>query len=345
MTQVAVGFILALLVTTLEGAGPEPTQSRPPTLERNSTLSAVRTASVEGVVVSEESGVPVAGALVTLSLPKGAAEILRLTGELPDAIEPVTTDARGRFSLAGLRGGDYEWTVRYEGYIAENAGQIRVAPEQQVSNVVLRLTPYRPLQGLVRDEAGQPVADVPVQLLQFQAARRTSLSGKSLKVVATQTSRSDGSFQFDPLAPGDYLLTAASPLNSDGHLSAAVFSPVTLSATGTTPLDLTLAPERSYRIRGAINRDNSGKTPTVVEWTVSSRAPLNEDAGPSELRPQVSVNRATGELQASGLIPGVYIFQYEFAPGLCGRQTVIVPERGASGIVASSTSCNAASKP
>src|SRR5688572_10701406 len=107
--------------------------------------------TIEGVILSETSGEPIAGAEVRLGVfvgrgstptPPGVTEIT------PDAGSPVATGPDGRFSFKDVNAGTYRITAAADGFIRQEYGQktaygvgrpVYVAAGQVLKDVNLRL--------------------------------------------------------------------------------------------------------------------------------------------------------------------------------------------------------------
>ncbi len=97
--------------------------------------------------------------------------------------------------------------------------------------------------GVVRDATGRPMADVEVTIV-----------GRPLMAPRTTRSRADGEYHFAALAPGDYVLTFASP----EFASVARDAHVGLGFTLTLDATLTVAPQREeVVVEGALDRHSA----------------------------------------------------------------------------------------
>lgn len=86
---------------------------------------------IEGTVKTEKGGDPVADAKITLSLEN-----------VDTAPEPMMTDKKGKWSIVGLRGGEWEVVVEKEGYIPyRDIIDLSATGERQRSSVRLREIP------------------------------------------------------------------------------------------------------------------------------------------------------------------------------------------------------------
>jgi Carboxypeptidase regulatory-like domain len=160
--------------------------------------------SVEGTVVNSASGAPLRKASVWLeSQPGPGGTAHNLTTQ---------SDASGRFHFDNVEAGLYAVGARRDAYMNTQGrygvpAPFRVAEEQQVTDVVVKLVPLGVLSGHVFDEDGQPIPRANVTLLRyFYETGRTQLG------AAGGTLTNDlGEFEIINLPPGRYYLQAAGP--------------------------------------------------------------------------------------------------------------------------------------
>lgn len=121
-----------------------------------------------------------------------------------EADEPVETGSDGRFRLTAPRGRD--GMVRLEAtdwvFEGDRVDVVVAASQEDVDLGDLLLAPAAQLAGAVRDEAGQPVADVAVSLQR---------GGQLWAADRAQQSDAAGRFAFRGLVGGQYELVTASP--------------------------------------------------------------------------------------------------------------------------------------
>jgi 5-hydroxyisourate hydrolase-like protein (transthyretin family) len=321
----AAAFVLALMI----GTGPLQSQTRPVTFEGTITLPNRNTAkpgSVSGTVVSETTGLPLAGATVTISLRRESSLIALLSGEEPGALAaPVTTDERGRFSFQRVAPGSYELTAKKEGYLEELPGQtqnpsatwVRLTSDERVDNIKVSLILSSRLEGRVRTETGQPAAGVPVVLIQ---------SGPMNRVAQAKTS-DDGSYRLDGFPTGDYVLIAGSPMVAEGETARSFAGPITITTSDTVKSDLTLD-TKSYGIRGKLTLDLVNVPPASMDMTILSMAAPDTSPGPVAKAINILYSATTGAYDIPGLSPGLYritaLSTDPRADGLCAAEDVVV---------------------
>jgi uncharacterized surface anchored protein len=157
------------------------------TLERGGTL--------RGIVTAEESGAPIANAIVHLSLENGYSK------------RSEKTDENGAYEFNGLRNGTYYAVAEARGYLREwyseatardEATPIEVTTSSTVEGIDFTLTPIEQsgtgISGVVTDDStGLPIegATVAVMPLSFARPRRT-------------VTGADGTFELN-LQPGVYI--------------------------------------------------------------------------------------------------------------------------------------------
>jgi hypothetical protein len=133
--------------------------------------------SVEGTVVNSASGAPLRKASVWLeSQPGPGGTAHNLTTQ---------SDASGRFHLDSVEPGLYAVGAKRDAFMDPQGrygipAPFRVAEEQQVEGVVVKLVPLGVLSGHVFDEDGDPIPRANVTLLRyFYETGRTQLGAAS----------------------------------------------------------------------------------------------------------------------------------------------------------------------
>ena len=158
---------------------------------------------MRGQVVDAASGLPIRD--VELSLQDLHWE---------QAAEPVMPDSQGRFVFAGLAAGEYILSadsprtghVSYDELPDSGFVQtIRIKPEDREKSVVFRIVPRVAIEGMVRDELGDPVERALVTV-----NRPAWVNGRIVLQQVTAGNTDDrGRFRLGRLPPGGYVVCAA----------------------------------------------------------------------------------------------------------------------------------------
>ena len=169
-------------------------------LARPADLPAGNFATIEGHV-TDESGHPIRKAGLTLS-----------QGGTP--LKPpynAITDAEGKFSFDEITPGGYTLSVERAGYLAqpyrssprETRSTILLTAGQHLKEINVTLARAVTISGRVLDEAGDPVANVPVRL-----HRHTLQSGLGLTAMRFVNTDESGEYRVPDLSAGQYYLSA-----------------------------------------------------------------------------------------------------------------------------------------
>jgi hypothetical protein len=166
-------------------------------------------ASIEGVVVrSGGSKEPVEDARVELS---------GWIGQNPgDSVRrAVTTGKDGKFSFGDLDAGTYGLSITSNGYVRQyyplSRSRLNLGRGQKLSGIAVVMTPTGSVSGRIRDQGGEPAANVPVQLMKYAyddlGRRRLTPFGPS------RTDRTDdrGEYRLFYITPGTYYLYVGNP--------------------------------------------------------------------------------------------------------------------------------------
>jgi hypothetical protein len=162
---------------------------------------------LSGTVVDGVSSRPLAGVAVTLETQKWAA-----------AGDAVVSDAQGRFAFGGLPAGEYILSAEGAGFGTVRYGDgpdpgwvstVRVGGQAGNKSVVFRIVPRGAIEGVVRDEFGDPLERANVWVL-----RPLWRDGRAdLRNVGNKITDDRGRFRFGNLAPGSYTVCAAGNQN------------------------------------------------------------------------------------------------------------------------------------
>ena len=156
------------------------------------------TAVVFGQVTEADSNRPVAGAIVTLSIP--GAQPLR-----------VMADGQGRFGFRDLPKGRFNITTTRPGWSDGAYGRTRpggsalaitLADGERVSGVVVPMWRFASITGTVVDEQGEPIINTSVRVL-----KRQLVNGRVRLTPLSQDSTDDrGVYRIGMLEPGEYVV-------------------------------------------------------------------------------------------------------------------------------------------
>jgi protocatechuate 3,4-dioxygenase beta subunit len=278
---------------------------------------------LQGRVISSLQGQPVVNALVTLrELPS--------SGSGQPQVYVCQTGADGRFSIAAVAPGVYYIQPSKQGYesrppnrfaTAHDLPPVTVEAGKPLTGLEFRLIPDSVIAGKVLDADGDPVryAMVEVQEYAYVAGQ------KQLQTMRQAQTNDQGEYRIFYLAPGRYYVRAeATPRSSLRNVQvnqkvrgtmppstlAAAYYPGVADAARATELqaqaggeldgiDLTLAPEKRYTIRGRL--------PTV-DSAVPRRSVRVAERTEGQLRPQYSMampGRDSYEVRDIG--PGSYV--------------------------------------
>ena len=159
-----------------------------------------------GRVVEGESGTPVPGATVYLSLTNQPGP------------GPVLTSDDGYFVFASLPAGSFTVRASKPGWVAGAFGKRRpdeasgpdsrtidLGDGERLGDVTIRMWKFAAIEGQVVDEAGEPMVNVPVR-----AMRRAIVAGRIRYEVAPGLAPGNtddrGMFRISTLVPGDYIV-------------------------------------------------------------------------------------------------------------------------------------------
>jgi hypothetical protein len=229
-------LLLALLVAvngaSIAGQRPAGPVPRQPARAQNAVDPL--TASIQGRVVSADTGAPIRRAEVRAMNERNMSRL-------------VTTDGDGRFDLRDLPAGEYRLTASKTGYVSLSYGQrrpfeaaeaIKLAQGQKAAANLL-LPRAGAIGGRVVDEAGEPLAQTRVQAL-----RSRMVEGRRRLQPAGPIDLTDdtGAFRLYGLAPGEYYVSAtprepAEPIDAGGSAGRAFKSTMTTYYPGTGSLE------------------------------------------------------------------------------------------------------------
>jgi hypothetical protein len=167
-------------------------------------------------MVVDGNNQPIAG--VQVSLQGNARET---------AIDPQISDAQGRFAFGGLAAGEYSLWAEGSGLGSVPYGElpdsfrgseIHVGGNSGDKSVVFRIVPRGAIEGVVRDEFGDPMMRINVTL-----QRPAWREGRTTVTSWGQKSTDDrGRFRVGNLAPGTYIVCTGGGQNAAAPLTGPV---------------------------------------------------------------------------------------------------------------------------
>lgn len=282
-------------------------------------LHAQQSCVLGGIVVNLATKEPVSRAVVYARAQAGGGQ--RSAGAT------ATTDATGRFALAGLPPGRYNITAERSGFITSNYGARRpgraglaltLEAGKDIQDLILPIAPHGVIAGRVLDEEGEPAPGIPVQIstIGYQSGRKQFLR-------TTSASTNDlGEYRAYGFAPGKYYVSAVGASSIYANIIAQkapdedyvpVYYPRAIDPTAAVPLnitpgaqlrdiDLRLAKARTVTVRGHVTMEGmEGSTrPSVMLLPRNGMTPSNNVAG--------GVN-TEGEFELRGVTSGAYVLR------------------------------------
>jgi carboxypeptidase family protein len=225
------------------------------------------TASIQGRVTTADTGAPIRGAEVRLSMDGRFSRL-------------VTTNGEGRFEFRSLPAGDYRLTVSKTGFITLEYGQRR--PFETASTITLgegqsatgnvALIRGGAIFGRVLDEFGDPSVGTRVQVLR----NRAESGGRRLLPLGMADQTDDtGAFRIYGLPPGEYYVAASTglidavkrdpPVYYPGTMSFAEAQPITLGAGGEASADFQIIDvARAATVSGVVLTSSGAPAPGAM---------------------------------------------------------------------------------
>ena len=276
----------------------------PSVVQRDAPKPSSDTGGIAGIVVAADTHTPLADVFVTLR-PADELPTLRpgIQSEVYKSVPAgsVRTDAAGKFALVGIPPGRYRIvaepgptagkyvSTRFPDPALDDSAPIAVSANHVADGLVIPLPRGAVISGRIVDEAGNPIALVPVSAQELLPGERRR-SGLTMSMGATTRTDDNGAFRLFGLRSGEFVLAAQSPrqnpLGIDPGAPAAVASLQSAYYPGTTvlgdatririedgdeygPLTFTLPPVRLFTIR-ALVVDPNGEPATLVSVSLRS---------------------------------------------------------------------------
>src|ERR1700686_3151767 len=303
--------------------------------------SAHTTSSIAGTVIKEPGSQPLKKVLVQV-----VAENQKEGGNYT-----ASTDADGHFYIENVVTGRYRIFIERTGFVEVNGHGLKsdtnvftVQAGQSVEDLLFRMLPTAVIIGRITDEDGDPMPSVRVVAQKKKPGKSTRES------VGTEATNDLGEYRLAGLFPGQYWIVAMPPpdfrdyekqekwsageaqpdtryVNTyyPGTYDAMLASAVTLKAGDEMPVNFTLVPARTYRVRGIITGITAAQKPSVELFSKtgdSYRANANE-VGPD------------GQFEVRGVAPGSYGLRASAGTGsqsLVARQEISVVAADVEGL-------------
>jgi protocatechuate 3,4-dioxygenase beta subunit len=236
-----------------------------PTAERENKTSA----SIEGAVLKDPGDQPLKKATVQLVL-----------DEEGGSSYTAVSDSDGHFAISSLQPGRYRIFVERSGFIeVDKTGHrlpgtaLSLQAGQHVKDLQLRMLPAAVITGRVVDEDGDPMANVEVSVLHYGY----SSGHRELEQERSERTNDVGEFRIGGLISGRYFISAspapdfssAPPAKESaenisktdlgyvttyypGSADRSQATPLELHPGDEVPVDFTLVPARTFRVRGSV---------------------------------------------------------------------------------------------
>jgi len=273
---------------------------------------------IAGTVVKEPGSQPLKKVLVQV-----VAEDQKQGGNYS-----ATTDADGHFRIENVAPGRYRLFLEKTGLVEVNGRGLKadvnvftVQAGHAVEDLLFRMLPTAIISGRVTDEDGDPMSGVRI-------VAQKKKPGKATRETAGSEATNDlGEYRLAGLFPGQYWVVAMPPpdmrdyekqqekspqgdnqsdLQPDtryvttyypGTYDAMQASTVTLKAGDEMPVNLSLTPARTYRVRGIVTGVTAGQKPTVDLVSKAGDSDHSIEVGPD------------GQFELRGVAPGSYVLR------------------------------------
>ncbi|MFN0057684.1 MAG: carboxypeptidase regulatory-like domain-containing protein [Planctomycetota bacterium] len=180
---------------------------------------------IEGVVLGANHE-PVRSAVVEVfaatesQTARDAAAMLGQLASPPQAIAMARTDRRGAFRAVLAEPGEYLVRAGAAGYATQLEGPVRLRERQRRISLSFVLADGLGVAGRVVDSNGRPAAGVALHLLE-----KSPGAGFGYQQLDA-TSATDGTFRFDGVSSGRYILVVAEGTHGPGNVVPVVVAPV-----------------------------------------------------------------------------------------------------------------------
>jgi len=283
--------------------------------------------SIEGVVVRLGSNEPIEGVRVSLTKAPIALNLTRMGSSAS-----VTTDSDGKFAFEELDAESYRLTFGSDGYVRQEYGQrvfpgqgspIELAAGQTLKNIVVRMTPTGSVSGRVRDSDKNPLVSVPIQLVRYVY---DSLGRRTLQAFGNARTNDQGEYRIYFVTPGRYYLNAgtvgydtpAAGRSEVRESYAPRFYPGVAdvreagvidvhSGADIRGMDLTIARQPVFRVRGRIIDSSNGQSPARVNVRLIYHNPATgQDEDFNDIKGEAAIYDK-GSFEFRDVVPGSFL--------------------------------------
>ena len=305
-------------------------------------VSPPNTATLAGTIVKEPGSQPLKKVLLHL-----IAEDQKQGGNYT-----ADTDSEGHFRIEKLRPGCYRLLLEKTGFHQINlrghqseGSILSVQARQDTNDLLFQMLPAAVITGKVVDEDGEPMPGYGISLLRKRPGKSREPEG-----VGNERTNDLGEYRFGGLFPGQYLV-AVVPLpdtrnfehlakESDstsnkpdlnylvtyypGTTDSAQAAVISLRAGDEMPVNFTMVPGRTYRVRGIVTGVPANQKPLVQ---VISKG-VNNTMNAAEVAPD-------GQFEVRGMAPGSYsivVFSGSEGQILSARQNVTIVAADMEGV-------------
>ena len=271
-----------------------------------------QSASIEGVVIDEETAKPIAGALVELS---GVAN-----GQVRTFRQKTAGD--GRFAFREILPGSGYWLTAMlgDGYVTVTYAQrnvrgqdpsLTLTPGQELKDIQFAMVRTGQIFGQVLDSVGKPIRNARVEVLQaaYEGGQKVLRSFKAPEKRQVTTD-ANGTYRLLGLPPGQYYLSAIPPSSLVqtatvlGNLCKDVLGTPASTGVAGIVLDRVLRPTEAYLPVFFPGTIDSGLASPVRVAPGQESGPKNLVMTPSAVRSVMGevLDRASGERVKSATV-------------------------------------------
>jgi len=308
------------------------------------SASAVKGSSIAGMVMKEPGSQPLKKVLVQI-----IAENQKEGGNYT-----ASTDADGHFHIESVVPGRYRLFLEKTGFVEVNGRGLKsdtnvltVQAGQSGEDLLFRMLPTAIISGHITDEDGDPMSGVRIIAQKKKPGKATRES------VGTDATNDLGEYRLSGLFPGQYWIVAMPPPDFrdyeqqpkksshgdnqgdsqpdnrylttyyPGTYDAMQASAVTLKAGEETPINFTLVPARTYRVRGIVTGISAVQKPAVELVSKTGDSIHASEVGPD------------GRFEVRGVAPGSYVVRTSAgteSQSLTARQDISVVAANVEGL-------------